>query len=106
KTWRVLVKQFREPITDGYQTRRRTKRLRVVDRPEIKSARFAVVSIDNRDAGGAERSIDGENAHFSEGNRVPEKRSRQFQKADSRSKSAVSWSAPKLRQSRWQSETW
>ncbi len=62
----VLTNQFREPIANRDQTGRRAQRLRVVDRPEIKRARFAVVCIDNRDAGVAQRSVDSEYAHLNE----------------------------------------
>ena len=60
----MFPNEFYQPIADRNQTGRGTQRAGVVDRPEINGARFAIVCIDNRDTGVAQRSVDGEHAHY------------------------------------------
>src|SRR5439155_24430444 len=86
--------------------RRRAELLRVVNRAEVKSARFPVVCINNCDAGIAQGSVNGENAHVSDRNQAREKRNRQCRRGDCLSRSAVFLLTPKWLQSRSRFETW
>jgi hypothetical protein len=60
----VRSNEFNEPIADRDQAGGRAHRARVVDRPEIDRTRFAIICIDNGNTGVAERSVDGEHAHY------------------------------------------
>src|SRR2546430_6579306 len=77
-----------------------------MDRAKIKRASFSVVGVDDRDAGAAQGSVNGQDAHLSDRTRASEKRSRRCRKGDSRSKNAASWSTPKWRRSQSRFGTW
>src|SRR5690348_8934483 len=59
----MFPNQFRELIANCDEARRRTHRLRVVNRAEIKRARFSVIGVYDCDTGVAKRSINPENTH-------------------------------------------